>query len=266
MKFLPIDIETAPMESFHWDKRTDFIASGFNEQETTILCASFRKPGKKIETVSIADFNKKLTYRSVRKDKGVTKVLQELLTWCADENIVVVYQNGDRFDLPKIIGRTVAHRLPAIPRKFLTTIDTMKKARVLGMDYCNLDSMDKRLNGAGKVVTRGWHMWQEIVSRHSDHVTRTAALKEMTNYCEGDIESLERVFDRLLPYMDNLPNMNLWQGTQECCPACGSENTIYRSKPKHARVQSYRRMSCNDCGKWFQETGKIKADKVMVAA
>ena len=266
MDYLVIDIETAPMESFHWSKRTDFIASCFNEQETTILCAAWRLPNGKIETTSIADFHKRLTYKSVRNDKGVTKKLGELLTWCADENIIVVYQNGNRFDLPKIVGRTIVHRLPAIPKKHLVTVDTLLKARGLGLDYANLDYRDKLLNGQGKVETRGWAMWHDIVGRDSNHKTRAKALKEMLHYNKGDILSSDRDFRRLLPYMDGLPNMNLWLETDNNCPACGSENVIYRTKPQLTATRAYRRKSCNDCNRWFRETKSIKEYTVAVRA
>ena len=266
MKYLPIDIETAPMESFHWSKKAEFISSVFNEQETTIICAAWRKPGKKVEAVSVADFNKNLTYKSVRKDKGVVKVLGELLTWCADQNIVVVYQNGDRFDLPKIIGRTVVHRLPPIPRKYLTTVDTLTKGRSLGLDYANLDYRDTVLNGEGKVETRGWGMWRDIVSKHSTPEKRAKSIREMVRYNKGDILSTERDFERIAPYIDGLPNVNLWERTTDHCPTCGSENIVYREKPKLAKTRAYRRMSCNDCGKWFQETKSIKEYTAAVKA
>lgn len=255
------------MKSYHWQAKTEYVPHDFNVQPTTILCASWRIPGKKkVESVGVNDFHKRLTYRSVRKDKQVVKTLQELLTWCADENIIVVYQNGNRFDLPKIKNRVVYHRLPSIPK--LTTIDTLQQARKLGFDYNRLDYLDRFLHGhdAGKIVTRGWRMWKDAVEEYTTHEERLQALKEMRHYCDGDIVSLDRVFYSLLPYMEGLPNANLWQGTTDCCPHCGSDDVIYRTKPKYTKTRAYRRMSCNDCGRWFQESKAIPEYKAEVAA
>jgi len=109
-------------------------------------------------------------------------------------------------------------------------------------------------------------MWDDIVSRHSTLKKRRVALKEMLHYNEGDILALERVFDTLRPYMYAFPNMNLWKGTTHNCPQCHSDNIIYRSKEKPylATILTYRRMSCNDCGKWFRDTSAIKGNKPTV--
>jgi len=260
MNFLLCDIETAPMQSFHWDPRVDYIPHDFNTQPTTLLCASWKLDDSGVKNTSIHHFNKRLTHRSVRNDKQVVKRLHSLLMEAAEENWVIVAQNGDRFDLPKIKSRCLYYDLPPIPK--LVTVDTLKQARKLGFDYKRLDYLDKYLHGhdAGKVETRGWLMWRDIVEPHSSHDKRLQAIREMVHYCDGDILALERVFNTLRPHMDQFPNMNLWQGTTTCCPQCGSDRIIYRSKPCMAKTQMYRRMSCKDCGKWFQETGAMRGE------
>lgn len=260
MKLLFADIETAPMKSFHWDPKVDYIPHSFNVEPTTILCASWKLDGEGVKNTSIHHFNKRLTAKSVRNDKQVVKRLHALLMEAAEENHVIVAQNGDRFDLPKIKSRCLYYGLPPIPK--LTTVDTLKEARKLGFDYKRLDYLDKYLHGhdAGKVETRGWLMWRDIVDPYSSHDKRLQAIREMCHYCDGDILALERVFNSLRPHMERFPNVNLWQGTTNCCPNCGSGNYIYRSKPYMAKTQMYRRVSCKDCGRWFQETGAVRGD------
>lgn len=257
VEFCFIDIETAPMESFHWSAKTDYIPHDFNSQETTILCASWKFSGEMgVKNTSIHHKHKRLTYKSTRKDRRVVKDIINLLMLCADKNIIVVGQNGDRFDLPKIRCRGIIHRLPPIPK--LTTVDTLKESRKLGFDYNRLDYKDRLLHGKGKVETRGWPMWRDVVHRDSTHEQRLQAMKEMVHYCDGDILSLERDFNTLRPYMLAFPNMNLWQGSQMHCPQCGGDNIIYRSKPRPVQTRLQRRMSCKDCGRWFEEIGAMK--------
>ena len=261
MNFLPIDIETAPMVSYHWTAKTDYIQSSMNFQPTTILMAAWRRPDCEIESVSVKDFHKRLTEKSVRQDYGVTKKLHELLRWCADENIILVYQNGDKFDIPKIVGRAIFHGMKPIPVKQLAKIDTLKEARKMGFDYCNLDALDRELNGCGKVETRGWAMWRDVVHPTATHEQRLHSLEEMIRYNEGDILALERVFERLRPHMTTFPNMNHWTGTAQNCPQCGSPQTIYRTQPIYGSASTsipHRRKSCNNCGKWFRENGVMR--------
>jgi len=148
---LPLDIETAPMQSYHWQAKTTYIPHPMNTQETTILCASYQDPvDGKIKTLSVNP-------KRIRHDKSLCKELHRLLTWCADENIIVLYQNGDRFDLPKIKGRCVMNGIRK-PIPELHTVDTLKGARTLGYDYNRLDYLDQKLHPGigGKVKTRGW--------------------------------------------------------------------------------------------------------------
>tara|TARA_R110000822_G_scaffold84959_8_gene199263 strand:- start:329 stop:1156 length:828 start_codon:yes stop_codon:yes gene_type:complete len=265
MNFCFLDIETAPMESLHFSPKTEFVPYAANEQGFTILCAAWSFSGsEKAYSSSIQQYFPKPTYSTVRKDKKVVADLVELLTHCAEHNVVVVTQNGDRFDIPKIKARGAIHRLPAIPK--FTSIDTLKLARQLGFDYKNLDYLDKMAGGEGKLANRGWALWSECVSRHSSKATRLKALKEMLEYNIMDIPPLVRVLAWLAPYCDRMPNINLWQGTEDSCPSCGSDNVIFRSKPYIAATRMYRRKSCNDCGKWFREASCIKGVSVKARA
>ncbi len=248
--FLYWDIETLPMLSHHWSAKTDYIPHDFNEQTTTIACAAWKYSGNK--TIHSVQINP----RQPRNDKKVIVELHKVLMDCGENNHILVHQNGDRFDLPKIEARCIYYGLKPLPK--LIVIDTLKQARKFGFDYFRLDFLDKHLSGKGKVETRGWLMWRDIVSQHSNLKTRTKALKEMVHYCKGDISALERVFNKLRPYMKQFPNMNFWQGTTDSCPNCGSDNTIFRSQPKFSATRAYRRKSCNDCHKWFQESKSIK--------
>lgn len=263
MNSIPIDIETAPMRSYHWKPKTRYIPHNMNEEPTTILMAAWRKPGKKIEHISVHDFHKRLTYTSVRDDKGVVKKLHDLLMWCAEENVILVYQNGDRFDLPKINSRVIYHRLKPLPIDQFVTVDTLTNARKMGFDYNRLDFLDRHLHGydKGKVDTRGWEMWRDVVEYRAKHDDRLKALNEMIVYNEGDIIALERVFETLRPHMLQFPNMNHWTGTVDNCPRCGSGQIIYRSKPKigkTSRSVPHRRASCKQCGHWFFDKGVMR--------
>jgi hypothetical protein len=252
-KVMPLDIETAPMEAFVWDGKVEYVGHGMVEQHTTVLCASYRDPAdSKIKTVSVSP----ATARTVRNDRAVCKHVHSLLTHCGEENIIILAQNGDRFDLPKLKARFIYYRFRPLPP--LKSIDTLKLLKQFRFDYNRLDFIDKHLNGIGKVETRGFPMWRDIISTRSTPEKRKAAMKEMLSYCEGDILALERVYAAILPYADLPHNANLWQRTYLHCPNCGKDGLRYAEKPHFTRVRAYRRMSCKFCHKWFREFMSIK--------
>ena len=256
--FIFWDIETAPMECLQFQAKTDYITHDCVVEPTTLICGAWKYSGNK--TIHSVEINP----RQPRNDKKVVTELHKMLMDCAENNHILVHQNGDRFDIPKLESRAIYYGLPPLPTRCLTVVDTLKQARKFGFDYHRLDFLDRYLCGAGKVEHRGFAMWKDIVSKHSDLKTRTKSLKEMVHYCRGDIKSLERVFQKLRPYMKQFPNMNFWQGTTDSCPNCGSKNTIFRSQPKFTLTRAYRRKSCNDCHKWHQESKSIKDYKAQV--
>ena len=207
--------------------------------------------------------NTKVDIRNVRDDQKVVKKLGELLNLCINKNVVVVYQNGDRFDIPKIRGRLLFYRLPDIDPKYLATVDTLKASNGLGLDYRRLDYKDKLLNGFGKVETRGWLMWRDIVSRHTTRAKQKQALKEMVTYCDGDILALERDFERL-KHTIKLPNYLLYHGIVDACPQCGGKDYKKRGM-RFTKTRVYQSYECKSCHKRFQDTKSIHGSYFKVA-
>ena len=71
----------------------------------------------------------------------------------------------------------------------------------------------------------------------------------MNAYCARDVEVLEKVYLKILPWMNNHPNMALYAGQEHICPRCGNESEF--------EVKSYRRTGvqvnaiqykCKKCG------------------
>ncbi len=73
----------------------------------------------------------------------------------------------------------------------------------------------------------------------------------MEEYNIRDVTTLENLYNELLPWIDNHPNVALWMEPSEApkCPNCGSENL--RSKGySQTKVFNYKRYHCQDCGKY----------------
>lgn len=252
MHYRFIDIETAPQEGFYWDAKVKYISHEFQEQCTTLLCASWKDSNEDMV------HNVRVSLDDVRNDKKIVGKLNQLLQECADKNIILVYQNGDRFDYRKIRARSRVYDLPPLPelKTQLRTIDTLKEAKKAAHDYNRLDYLGKEFGGLGKVETRGWLMWRDIVSRHTTKAKQRKALKEMVEYCDGDILALECVFNRLKKDI-KLPNFLLYNGMVDGCPNCGSKTYVKRGI-RYTMTRAYQSYQCQSCHKRFQDTKSMK--------
>jgi transposase-like protein len=61
---------------------------------------------------------------------------------------------------------------------------------------------------------------------------------------------LEKVYDRLLPWINGHPNLSSMNGAA-CCPKCESTSKQARGWAI-SEAGRYQRFQCNDCGTWFR--------------
>jgi hypothetical protein len=243
------------MLSYHWQPKVKYVGHDFNVTPTTILTASYRDPRtSQIATLSVDP-------RQPRNDRAIVKKLHALLSWACKNNVVLLYQNGDRFDLPKMESRFIYYGLEPLGR--MLTIDTLREARKFGFDYCRLDYLDKHLGGPGKVAHETG-MWMAVVQGKT-LAERKAALTRMIEYNEGDIDALERVYARLRGYMKTHPNANLWTGREANCPTCGSPS-VSIGRPVFTPTRAYRRRQCSNklCRRQFRDKRSLEDFRVAV--
>jgi predicted RNA-binding Zn-ribbon protein involved in translation (DUF1610 family) len=232
------DIETSPL----------LLAGGFGlydqnfkheniVQDWFIICASWKWYGEdEIYNVSVLDDPKRFK-KNHTDDFIVAKKLSEIIQG-AD---FIVAQNGDNFDIKKLGARLIYHGLPPMPKT--PSCDTLKEARKFKFTSNRLDYLGQHLCHTGKIETpKG--LWQKAMFGDVD------AIRTMVEYCDGDIVLLEKVYEKLRPYMTNHPNMNLFQRTEMCCPTCGSPH-IVREGYRYTRSTKQQRYKCTPCGAWF---------------
>jgi predicted RNA-binding Zn-ribbon protein involved in translation (DUF1610 family) len=167
--------------------------------------------------------------------KGIYKLL--------DEADAVVTYNGDNFDL-KILRQEFLLQgwNPPTPFKSVDLLKTMKK-QFRGTSN-KLDYWLKRLDLGAKIKHRGHQLWLDCMNKVP------GAFEEMETYNVGDVEELEKLFDRVLPWIKGLPNRSVVTGDL-VCPQCGSAH--YQSRGSHVTAAgSYKRYQCQGCGFWFR--------------
>ena len=88
------------------------------------------------------------------------------------------------------------------------------------------------------------------------------AMREMTEYCKQDVNLLRKVFKKLRPFINNMPNYNTERETKDyVCPMCGSTRLIKRgfNWSKAGKSQSY---SCKDCFAYCSDKYKTKGPRI----
>ncbi len=213
-------------------------------QERYIVCASWKTLGQaKVEAVSVLDSPK--TYaRNPHDDAYVVAKLHQVLSG-AD---VIVAHNGDHYDIKFLRGRMLYHGLKPLPP--IMSLDTLQTAR--SMFHLNSNRLDYlgRYLGLGMKKPTKTGLWLRVLKGDQK------AVREMVAYNKQDVVLLERVFQKLTPYMSNYVNRQLF-GQEGGCPRCGSRQTQARGVHR-TLTQLYQRFQCLDCGGWFRERKAVK--------
>lgn len=155
-------------------------------------------------------------------------------------------QNSDRFDLKWIRTRCIFHGISMFPD--YNSVDTLKLAKAGFMFNSNkLDYLSRFLGFGGKMNTGGFNIWQKIIM---DNCSKS--MKVMVKYCKKDVILLEKVYNKLNPYIKAKSHVGVSEGKDKCsCPQCGSKKTMGRGITTMVSGTIKQRMQCASCGKYF---------------
>lgn len=233
-KILIFDIETAPSKGWFWQMwETNIIEVEEHGYMLSFSAKWFNE--KNIYTYGLPDF---LGYKKKpSNDKWLVNELSRLI----NEADIIVAHNGDRFDITTTNTRLVTHGLPPLPP--VKTVDTLKVARSKFKFLSNkLDDLGNFLSVGRKTPHTGKHLWFGCMKGDVD------SWKQMKKYNEQDVRLLERVYIKLLPWMTNHPNRNVYRDTNGC-PKCGS-NKVNKRGFAYTTTGRKQRFWCTNCGGW----------------
>ncbi len=181
----------------------------------------------------------KILFDSVQKStpKRMLGRIHKLL----DEADVVVHYNGVKFDIPTLNKEFLKHGFkPPAPYKQVDLLRVVRYA--FRFDMNKLDFVAQALSIGAKVKHQGFDLWVRCMDGDK------AAWKKMESYNRGDVRLLERLYKRLLPWIDRHPS---WGAKEDipCCPKCGSEH-MNRRGYSVTRLMKYPQYQCQACGGW----------------
>lgn len=127
------------------------------------------------------------------------------------------------------------------------TFCTLKTARrFFKLDNNKLDYLGKLLCGEGKTETTYADCWEDML--YGDEETKKRASETMKIYNKQDVDLLEKIYCKLLPFADNHPNMALAIGRPDVCPRCGKRSSFkikaYRQTQNQVNAIQYQCRSC----------------------
>ncbi len=229
IKLLLLDIETAPNLATVW---------GLYDQNISLN--QLIKPGYTLSWAAKWHGAKDVMFDSIMS--GHRRMIRRMHKLVSEADAICHY-NGNKFDIPTLNKEFLLMGLPPpSPAKQIDLLITAKRRFRLASN--KLDFVAKSLGLGSKVEHKGHELWLECMNRDKE------AWKTMEAYNKHDVVLLEKVYDRLLPWIEGHPNMSVLLNTF-CCPKCASSDYT-QHKTVNQSTGIYRRYQCNPCGAWFR--------------
>jgi uncharacterized protein YprB with RNaseH-like and TPR domain/predicted RNA-binding Zn-ribbon protein involved in translation (DUF1610 family) len=240
IKRLFFDIETSPNIGLFWTAGYKQNISHDNIiKERAIICICYKwADDEKIYS---------LTWDANQDDK---KMLEQFVQ-IANEADELVGHNGDKYDLAWVKTRCLYHGIPMFPN--YVTIDTLKQARSKFKFNSNkLDYIGKFL-GLGEKIHTSFNLWKDIVLNKDKQ-----ALEDMVTYCKGDVELLEKIYNKMSSYFPHKTHFGVLNGEEKySCPECGSDDMAF-SKRRLTALGNHRvQLQCKSCGKYHTISERV---------
>lgn len=236
-KLLHLDIETFPNMGYVWSLWNQNVSLGqlVESGKTASWAAKWHK-GDEVYFDSLFHSDHETMTR------GIYRLL--------DEADAVCHYNGKKFDMPILNSEFLKLGLkPPSPYKQIDLLHTVKQNFRLTSN--KLDYVSQYLGFESKTPHTGFKLWRDCMNDDPE------AWKLMREYNIQDVNLLEPLYERLMPWIKNHPNMALYLDRDApVCPNCGSKKLEKRGL-QHNATQSYQRYKCQKCGKWSRDRKSV---------
>jgi hypothetical protein len=166
----------------------------------------------------------------------------ELTRQMMSEADAIVGYNSDKYDLRKLEGEFVLHKMKFPPP--CPSIDLIKSIKKMGFFRSGLGFIGPFLGVGKKLEHEGMDLWKKVMDGDAK------AQSKMSKYCAQDVQMTADLYLRIKPYIKNHP---LLGGSAAECPSCRSASFQHRGYNR-SRFFKTQRLQCTGCGHWF--TGK----------
>lgn len=234
-KRLILDIETSPMDLRGFGLRNQFFGLDQIQEPTKMLSIAAKWYGS-----SRTQF-----YASYEIGQAeMVKAAWDLV----NEAEIVIHYNGKSFDMRHLNREFIEQKLgPPSPYQYIDLFKMVKK-HVYLPSY-KLEYVLRWLGLEGKVAHTGFEMWNQVLD--GDEKAR----RLFKRYNIGDVTKTELVYERLMGWIDDHPNLQLLVPSEDegpRCPTCLSTDVKMEGTAPVGKLSRVQRYSCKNCGRWFR--------------
>jgi len=169
-------------------------------------------------------------------------MLAKIHTLLTEADVVVQYY-GSKFGIPVLNKEFLLAKMgPPAPYRQVDVLKTFRRRFRFAAN--NLDHVAQRLGIGSKVKHKGMALWHDVMQGIKK------AQATMERYNKHDVRLLEKVYERVLPWIPNHPNHALYvEGDKAVCPSCATGSLTKRGFA-YTTTGKYQRYQCNGCGCW----------------
>jgi uncharacterized protein len=241
MRKLFLDIETSPNLGYVWRLWNQNVSLSQLVESTEMLCFAWKWSGEPASATGFID----------RRD-GVG-IMRDKAWQLLNEADVVVHYNGRRFDIPHLNREMLEGGYdPPSPYKQIDLLETARKKFKFPSN--KLDYVTQALGLPGKATHEGFDLWVKCMADDA------AAWDRMRRYNIKDVVILERLYKRLLPWIDSHPSHAVLTDSH-VCPSCGGGD-LRREGWYYTQVSAYQRYQCRKCGRWSYTGKRVSGTQV----
>lgn len=233
MKLLALDIETAPHTAYVWRLFDDHVPLDRLKETGRVMCFSAKWVGEKGRTYFLSE-----------KDSSHAAMVASAHAFLDEADAVVTF-NGKKFDIPMLNAAFAKYKLgPPAPYHHIDLYQIVRRRFKLASN--KLQHVLEFFGLSPKEDHRGFQLWVDCMEG------KASAWREMKTYNKQDVDSLIELYEYILPWIDNHPNLAVYTDAEDpICTNCGSDDLESRGT-QYNKTLTYRRFQCNDCNTWVR--------------
>ena len=241
LRTLVLDIETAPMTAYIWGLKDQYVDVKQIKTDWYIIAWGAKWLGEPASAIIYRDQRRA---KPTENDKAILAELWHLL----DEADVVITQNGEKFDCPKLNARFMLHGMkPPKPYRHIDTYKLVKKVAAFtsnGLDYLTQKFCVKYKKLSHKKFP-GLSLWTECIAGNKK------AWEEMKLYNTHDVLSTEEFYLKVRAWApESMATPFIGDKVDAQCRTCGENGKMQRRGMAVKNRFRYQRWQCMVCGKW----------------
>lgn len=244
LRTLVFDIETAPIVAYVWDRHDQNIGINQIKSDWYVLGWAAKWLGDPPSRVIYKD---QRNAKNLADDRALLLPLWKLL----DEADIVITQNGQNFDSPKLNARFIMHGMnPPSPYRHIDTYRIVR--RVAKFTANSLEYLTDKLCVKYKKLLHknfpGMELWKQCLAGNKK------AWAEMKRYNIHDVLATEELYTKIRAWApESMPNIHIGDKERKC-RVCGHREFMHRRGTGYSQKRAYYKYQCRPemggCGAW----------------